>query len=128
MKKKDNVKLIFQKLRDEYHQAIRIGNTSKACNMLEMNGEGARILALGKNTSGRCSLHIAVLRENESIVRYIAKNHPETLNIGDNVSYQLHVHLHYMYTNIYYCLMIDFVYSLKGLLFIMRWEYNQWKF
>lgn len=51
-----------------------------------MNGKGAKLLALGKNTMGRCSLHIAVLREHEDIVLYLAKTYPETLRIGDNVS------------------------------------------
>lgn len=55
--------------------------------LLEMNGSGARLLAIGKNTMGRCSLHIAVLREHPDIVRYIAKTYPETLRIGDNVSF-----------------------------------------
>lgn len=40
---------------------------------------------MGKNSMGRCALHVAVLRENEETVRYIAKMYPETLRIGDNV-------------------------------------------
>lgn len=36
--------------------------------------------------SGRCSLHIAVLKENEQIVQYLASTFKECVNIGDNVS------------------------------------------
>lgn len=42
-------------------------------------------MAMGKNSMGRCALHIAVLGENEEMVRYIARTYPETLRIGDNV-------------------------------------------
>ena len=76
----------MQEQRDDLHRAIRAGNAVKVRERLEMSGDGARLLALGKNSTGRCSLHLAVLREHEDIVRYIAKNHPETLRVGDNVS------------------------------------------
>lgn len=35
--------------------------------------------------SGRTALHIAVLKEKEEIVRYLATTVKETLLIGDNV-------------------------------------------
>ncbi|XP_031788022.1 uncharacterized protein LOC100121644 isoform X3 [Nasonia vitripennis] len=75
----------YTELRDEIHRAIRAGESLKVRELLEVNGEGARLLALGKNSTGRCSLHIAVLREHEDVVRYIAKTHPETLRVGDNL-------------------------------------------
>ncbi|OXU20242.1 hypothetical protein TSAR_003234 [Trichomalopsis sarcophagae] len=79
------VKSFGLELRDDIHRAIRAGESLKVRELLEVNGEGARLLALGKNSTGRCSLHIAVLREHEDIVRYIAKTHPETLRVGDNL-------------------------------------------
>lgn len=36
--------------------------------------------------SGRCSIHVAVLQENEEIVDYISTKFKQTLRIGDNVS------------------------------------------
>lgn len=36
--------------------------------------------------SGRCALHIAVLKENEQIVQYLSSNFKQSVNIGDNVS------------------------------------------
>ncbi|KAG7211016.1 hypothetical protein KM043_016379 [Ampulex compressa] len=71
--------------RDEVHNEIRAGNDAKVKELLNKNNGGAKLLAVGKNTMGRCSLHIAVLRENEDIVRFIAKTYPETLRIGDNL-------------------------------------------
>lgn len=53
--------------------------------LLGTNNGGGKLLAMGKNSMGRCALHIAVLRENEEMVRYIARTYPETLRIGDNV-------------------------------------------
>lgn len=35
--------------------------------------------------TGRCSLHVAVLMENEEIVEFIASNFKQTLRIGDNL-------------------------------------------
>jgi hypothetical protein len=36
--------------------------------------------------TGRCSLHVAVLLENEEIVEFIANTFRQTLRVGDNVS------------------------------------------
>ena len=74
-------------MRDIVHEAIRSGDELKVREVLESNGEGARLLALGKNSTGRCSLHLAVLFEHEEILRYLAKAHPETLTVGDNVRF-----------------------------------------
>ncbi|XP_011496790.1 PREDICTED: uncharacterized protein LOC105361346 isoform X2 [Ceratosolen solmsi marchali] len=75
----------FMKLRDGIHSAIRSGDPVKVRQLLEVNGEGARLLVLGKNATGRCALHIAVLREYPEIVQYIANTYPETLCLGDNL-------------------------------------------
>lgn len=45
-----------------------------------------KLLAIGKNSYGRCTLHIAVLCQQEEIVDYLASTFPDTLRIGDNVS------------------------------------------
>lgn len=45
-----------------------------------------KLLAIGKNSYGRCTIHVAVLCEQEEIVDYLAINFPDTLNVGDNVS------------------------------------------
>lgn len=44
-----------------------------------------KLLAMGKNSYGRCTLHVAVLCEQEEIVDYVANTFPDTLKIGDNV-------------------------------------------
>ncbi|KAI4481677.1 hypothetical protein M0804_009198 [Polistes exclamans] len=72
--------------REEVHRAIRLADVAKVKELLNKNNGGGKLLAVGKNITGRCALHIAVLRENEEIVRMIAKTYPETLRIGDNVS------------------------------------------
>lgn len=47
-----------------------------------------KLLAMGKNSYGRCTLHIAVLCQQEEIVDYLANTFPETLHVGDNVTKQ----------------------------------------
>lgn len=71
--------------REEVHAAIRIDNVDRAKELLHKNNGGGKLLAVGKNSIGRCALHIAVLRENEELVKFIAKMYPETLRIGDNL-------------------------------------------
>ncbi|XP_043506689.1 uncharacterized protein LOC122527005 isoform X1 [Frieseomelitta varia] len=71
--------------REEVHQEIRTGNVAKVKELLNKNNGGGKLLAMGKNSMSRCALHIAVLRENVEMVRYIAKTYPETLRIGDNL-------------------------------------------
>lgn len=46
-----------------------------------------KLLAIGKNSYGRCSLHIAVLCQQEEIVDFLANSFPDTLKLGDNVSF-----------------------------------------
>lgn len=67
------------------HRVIRGGDLESTQKIFQKNGGGSTLFAIGKNTLGRCSLHIAVLGEHVDIVRYIAENYPETLRIGDNV-------------------------------------------
>lgn len=71
------------------HHAIREGNLTDVRQMLaDANDTGSgRLLAIGKNSYGRCTLHVAVLCQQEEIVDYLANTFPETLSIGDNVSF-----------------------------------------
>ncbi|XP_074113687.1 uncharacterized protein LOC141536828 isoform X2 [Cotesia typhae] len=71
--------------RNELHRVIRGGDLESTQKIFQKNGGGSTLFAIGKNTLGRCSLHIAVLGEHVDIVRYIAENYPETLRIGDNM-------------------------------------------
>lgn len=76
---------IRQNQREEVHAAIRASDVDRVKELLHKNNGGGKLLAVGKNSIGRSALHIAVLREQEELVRYIAKTYPETLRIGDNV-------------------------------------------
>ncbi|XP_076643391.1 uncharacterized protein LOC143353732 [Halictus rubicundus] len=71
--------------REEVHHEIRTGNIERVRELLHRNNGGGKLLAMGKNPMSRCALHIAVLRENEELVEFIAKTYPETLRIGDNL-------------------------------------------
>jgi len=68
----------------------------RAKELLNMTNGGGKLLALGKNSTGRCALHIAVLRENEKLVKLIVRMFPETLRIGDNVRVDIYTfeHIH----------------------------------
>ncbi|XP_015428523.1 PREDICTED: uncharacterized protein LOC107185372 [Dufourea novaeangliae] len=71
--------------REEVHHEIRVGDIAKVKELLNRNNGGGKLLAMGKNPMSRCALHIAVLRENEDLVEFVAKTYPETLRIGDNL-------------------------------------------
>ncbi|XP_076758850.1 uncharacterized protein LOC143428077 isoform X3 [Xylocopa sonorina] len=71
--------------REDVHQQIRAGNVAKVKELLHKNNGRGKLLAMGKNSMSRCALHVAVLRENEELVEYIAKTYPGTLRIGDNL-------------------------------------------
>lgn len=60
---------------------------SEVSNLLaDENDTGSgKLLAIGKNSYGRCSLHIAVLCQQEEIVDYLANTFKDTLKLGDNV-------------------------------------------
>ncbi|KYN42165.1 hypothetical protein ALC56_03303 [Trachymyrmex septentrionalis] len=71
--------------REEVHAAIRANDEERVKELLNKNNGGGKLLAVGKNLMSRCALHIAVLLENEELVKFIAKTYPETLRIGDNL-------------------------------------------
>ncbi|KAK0085676.1 hypothetical protein PV325_004622 [Microctonus aethiopoides] len=71
--------------REELHRAIRAGDLDRTQKIFTKNGGGGTLLAVGKNSLSRCSLHIAVLAEHTDIIKFIAKSYPETLRIGDNL-------------------------------------------
>lgn len=75
----------FVNQREEVHAAIRANDVDRAKDLLRKNNGGGKLLAVGKNSIGRCALHIAVLGENEELVKFITKTYPETLRIGDNL-------------------------------------------
>ncbi|XP_034950982.1 uncharacterized protein [Chelonus insularis] len=70
---------------EKLHRAIRRGDLEAAKKIFESNGGGGTLFAIGKNTLGRCSLHIAILCEHVEIVEYISTNYRGTLRIGDNL-------------------------------------------
>lgn len=69
------------------HHVIRNGSIRDLMELLaDENDTGSgKLLAVGKNSYGRCSLHIAVLWQQEEIVDYLANTFPDTLGLGDNV-------------------------------------------
>lgn len=71
--------------REEVHAAIRANDVERGQELLNKNNGGGKLLAVGKNSIGRCALHIAVLQENKELVKFITKMYPETLRIGDNL-------------------------------------------
>lgn len=95
----------FKNNREKLHRAIRTENIKEIKQILSKS-EGSR-LARAKNyygkyfspslqyihifnynfvvSLGRCSSHVAVLKENEEIVDYISSRFKQTLRIGDNV-------------------------------------------
>ncbi|KAJ8682809.1 hypothetical protein QAD02_018601 [Eretmocerus hayati] len=70
---------------DALHRAIRLGDLMQLRDLFDSRGDGAKLLAMGKNRFGRCTLHTAVLNEQVDIVQHIAKNYPDTLRVGDNL-------------------------------------------
>lgn len=56
--------------------------------MLHEKDHQCDMLAVAKNERSRCSLHTAVLSQNEEIVRFLAENFPATLDVLDNVRKQ----------------------------------------
>jgi len=55
--------------------------------MLSPSDSRSQLLAIAKNASSRCALHLAVLHQSPEIVRHLADNFPATLAVGDNVSH-----------------------------------------
>lgn len=58
-----------------------------------------KLLAIGKNSYGRCTLHIAVLCQQEEIVDFITNMFPDTLRIGDNVRIFFYLSLSVFFPN-----------------------------
>lgn len=79
---------ILQEKRERVHYAIRQNALEEVKAMLADENEtgSGKLLAIGKNSYGRCTLHVAVLCQQEEIVDYLANTFTETLKVGDNVS------------------------------------------
>lgn len=80
--------LTFEERRERVHHAIRQGALGQVREMLadeKATGSG-RLLAIAKNSYGRCTLHLAVLCQQEEIVDFLANAFQESLHVGDNVS------------------------------------------
>lgn len=71
----------FENNRERLHRAIRIGNLDQVRQYAEIDEK----LTSAKNYYGRCSIHIAVLKEQEEVVDYLASNFKKLLTLGDNV-------------------------------------------
>lgn len=69
--------------REKLHRGIRSGDLDEVKRIVELT-DGHR-LALAKNYFGRSALHIAVLKEKEDIVYYLATKIKASLRLGDNV-------------------------------------------
>ncbi|XP_044754262.1 uncharacterized protein LOC123313440 isoform X2 [Coccinella septempunctata] len=79
--------LTFEEKRERVHHVIRQGSIRDLMELLaDENDTGSgKLLAVGKNSYGRCTLHIAVLWQQEEIVDYLANTFPDTLSLGDNL-------------------------------------------
>lgn len=77
--------MLFKEKRERLHRIIRLGGRSQVEEMLQERDDECIMLAIAKNERCRCSLHIAVLSQNEEIVRFLAENFPTTLDVLDNV-------------------------------------------
>ncbi|KAK5645386.1 hypothetical protein RI129_006686 [Pyrocoelia pectoralis] len=79
--------LTFEEKRERVHHAIRQGSINEVTSLLADENEtgSGKLLAIGKNSYGRCTLHIAVLCQQEEIVDFLVNTFPDTLNVGDNL-------------------------------------------
>ncbi|KAG5874405.1 hypothetical protein JTB14_033162 [Gonioctena quinquepunctata] len=79
--------LAFEEKRERVHHAIRQGLISDVTALLADENEtgSGKLLAMGKNSYGRCTIHIGVLCQQEEIVDYLANTFPDTLKLGDNL-------------------------------------------
>ncbi|XP_053673512.1 uncharacterized protein LOC128723771 [Anopheles nili] len=73
----------FEENRENLISAIRQKQFEAVVNLSKLP-DGAKLVR-AKNYYGRCSLHIAILMENEDIVDYLAYNFKGALKIGDNL-------------------------------------------
>lgn len=77
--------ILLKEKRDQLHKSIRLGVLSHVKEILQEKDNQCVMLAITKNERSRCSLHIAVLNQNEKIVQFLVENFPTTLNVVDNV-------------------------------------------
>ncbi|KAK3913347.1 Putative ankyrin repeat protein, partial [Frankliniella fusca] len=99
----------FEERRDRVLRAIRLGGAQGAqevAELLEPADSRAKLLATARNNMGRCSLHVAVLCQQEQLVAYLAHNFPSTLHVGDNLER----------TALHYAMGVEAVESLSKLL------------
>ncbi|XP_058122433.1 uncharacterized protein LOC131293299 [Anopheles ziemanni] len=73
----------FEENRENLLTAIRQKQFEAVVNLTKLP-DGAKLVR-AKNYYGRCSLHIAILMENEDIVDFLASNFKAALRIGDNL-------------------------------------------
>lgn len=78
-----NLKIFTKATRERLHRAIRSGDLDEVKRIVD-SMDGQR-LVLAKNYFGRTALHIAVLKEREEIVYYLASKIKSSLRHGDNV-------------------------------------------
>lgn len=85
--RKSSFIVIFQEKRERVHHVIRQGAVNEVTQLLadEKETGSGKLLAIGRNSYGRCTLHIAVLCQQEEIVDFLVNTFPETLHVGDNV-------------------------------------------
>lgn len=69
--------------REKLHRAVRSGDSDEVKRIIE-SSDGQHV-AMGKNYFGRTALHIAVLKEKEDLVHYLATKIKPLLRLGDNV-------------------------------------------
>jgi len=79
------MKYDIKEKRKRLHRDIILGAKGQVQEMLHELDNECVMLAMAKNERSRCSLHIAVLSQNEEILRLIAENFPTTLFVLDNV-------------------------------------------
>lgn len=80
--------LAFEERRERVHHAIRQGQLETVQELLadEKDTGSGKLLAIAKNSYGRCTLHVSVLCQQPEIVDYLANAFTDTLHVGDNVS------------------------------------------
>lgn len=108
---KNRFPVLIQTNREKLHRAIRVGNMEEVRRFIEMPDGHSYAIAknyYGKNrfffrhrikfgnmyifndvskSTGRTALHIAILKEREDIVQFLATTIKQTLFLGDNVSH-----------------------------------------
>ncbi|XP_063228359.1 uncharacterized protein LOC134534157 [Bacillus rossius redtenbacheri] len=76
----------FEERREQLHEAARAGDLARVrAVLLPGDGGKATLLAVGKSRRGRTCLHVAVLRQREPVVQFLAGEFPQTLRLGDNL-------------------------------------------